>query len=154
MTLNAAFLGRTFPATEPYRVGAEKIREFADAIGDPSAACRHTDAARALGYPDLVAPPTFPVIITLAAARRATSDPDLGLDYNRVVHGSQQFVVTRAVRAGDELVVVVHIEELRVSGSNDILTTRSEVSTVEGEHVCTVRSTLIARGTADAEVAA
>jgi acyl dehydratase len=154
VTLNAAFVGRTFPSTAPYRVGAEKIREFADAIGDPSAACRRIDAAQALGYADIVAPPTFPVIITVAAARRATSDPDLGLDYSRVVHGSQQFVVTRAVRAGDELVVVVHIDDIRISGSNDIIATRSEVSTVDGEHVCTVRSTLIARGTATAEVTA
>jgi acyl dehydratase len=148
MTLNPTFLGRAFPATAPYHVDRERIREFAEAVGEPSPACRDLAAAQALGHPAIVAPPTFPVLVTIPAQRLATADPGLGLDYSRVVHGAQHFASTRAVRDGDDLVVVVHIDGIRTSGANDILSLRSEVSTVEGEHVCTVRATLFARGTA------
>ena len=64
------------------------------------------EAARALGYPDVVAPPTFPVVLTMAASRQIIDDPALGMDYSRVVHGDQRFAYTRPVVAGDELVCV------------------------------------------------
>jgi len=150
MALNPAFVGRTFPATAPYLVSREKIREFADAVGEPSPACRDLAAARALGHPAIVAPPTFPVVLTIPAQRAATADPALGLDYSRVVHGAQHIASDRAVRDGDELVVVVHVDGIRASGANGILSLRSDVSTVDGERVCVVRATLFARGTAAA----
>ena len=62
--LDQSFVGRTYPPTEPYQVGREKIREFADAIGATDAAYHDPAAAAALGYPDVVAPPTFPVVLT------------------------------------------------------------------------------------------
>ena len=38
MALDQSFVGRTYPPTAPYEVGREKIREFAEAIGDPNPA--------------------------------------------------------------------------------------------------------------------
>jgi acyl dehydratase len=148
MPLDVSFVGRTYPPTEPYEVGREKIREFADAIGDPNPAYRDPDAARALGHPDVIAPPTFPVVLSFLASRQVIGDPDLGLDYSRVVHGEQRFVYTRPVRAGDRLQVTVCVENIRQAAGNDLLTTRGDVTTVEGEHVVTAYSTLVARGTA------
>jgi acyl dehydratase len=148
MPLDQSFVGRTYPPTAPYRVGREKIREFADAINDSNAAYRDVDAARALGHPDVIAPPTFAIIITSKAARQVIDDPQLGLDYSRVVHGTQRFVTVRPVRAGDELQVVISVESIRSAAGNDILTTRADVSTVEGEAVLTAYATLVARGTA------
>ena len=145
MPLDPSFIGRTYPPTPPYEVGREKIREFATAIGDPNPAYVDPEAARALGHPDVIAPPTFPIVVALAAANQVTFDPELGLDYTRVVHGDQRFVVTRPVRAGDRLTVVVHVDNIKSLAGNDVLTTRGEVSTVEGEHVCTSYSTLVAR---------
>ena len=46
MALDPSFVGRTYPPTEPYLVSREKIREFADAVGDPNPAYRDPDAAR------------------------------------------------------------------------------------------------------------
>ena len=148
MALDPSFIGRTYPPTEPYEVGREKIREFADAIGDPNPVYRDRAAAEKLGHPDVIAPPTFPIVLSMRAGAQVISDPALGLDYTRVVHGEQRFVYARPVRAGDRLTVVVSVENIRVAAGNDLITTRGEVSTVEGEHVVTAYSTLVARGTA------
>jgi acyl dehydratase len=150
MALDPSFIGRTYPPTEPYEVGREKIREFADAIGDHNPAYRDRAAAEKLGHPDVIAPPTFPIVLSMRASAQIVADPELGLDYSRVVHGEQRFVYTRPVRAGDRLTAVVTVENIRAGGGNDILTTRADVSTVEGELVVTTYATLVARGTAAA----
>jgi acyl dehydratase len=146
--LDQSFVGRTYPPTPPYEVGREKIREFADAIGDANPAYRDPEAACALGYPDVIAPPTFGIVLSMTAGRQVIADPDLGLDYSRVVHGEQRFVSSRPVRVGDRLTAVVTVENIRSAAGNDMITTRADVSTVEGEPVFTAYSTLVARGTA------
>ena len=148
MALDQSFVGRKYPPTPPYEVGREKIREFADAIGDQNPAYRDPEAARALGYPDVIAPPTFPIVLSMRAGAQVVFDPELGLDYSRVVHGEQRFVYARPVRAGDRLTVTVSVESIRSAAGNDLLTTRGDVSTVDGEPVLTAYSTLVARGTA------
>ncbi|HTZ42506.1 MAG TPA: MaoC family dehydratase N-terminal domain-containing protein [Jatrophihabitans sp.] len=149
MPLDQSFIGRTYPPTEPYEVGREKIREFADAIGDSNPVYRDRAAAQALGHPDVIAPPTFPIVVSMRASAQVVRDPALGLDYSKVVHGEQQFVYQRPVRAGDVLQVRCTVESIRSVGGNEIMTTRGEVSTVDGELVVTAISTLVARGTAD-----
>jgi acyl dehydratase len=146
MPIDRSYAGRSYPATPPYEVGVEKIREFADAIGDPNPVYRDPGAARALGHPAVVAPPTFPIVVTYPAGRVIVEDPQLGIDYSRVVHGEQRFAYTRPVRAGDALTVTVTIESIRSAGGHDMVTTASEVRTVEGEHVVTAYSTLVVRG--------
>jgi acyl dehydratase len=148
MALDRSFVGRAYPATEPYEVGREKIREFADAIGDGNPVYRDPEAAKAFGHPDVIAPPTFPFVFTMEANTQIVHDPALGLDYSKVVHGGQRFVYSRPVRAGDRLVVVVSVENIRSAAGNDLLTTKGIVSTDDGEHVLTVYGTLVARGTA------
>ena len=148
MPLDPSFVGRNWPSTPPYLVGREKIREFATAIGATDAAHHDPEVARAAGYPDVVAPPTFPVVITMAASRQIIADPALGLDYSRVVHGDQRFAYTRPVVAGDALVCVNTVDEITSRGGHDFITTRTEVSTEAGEPVVTVWSKLVQRGEA------
>ena len=148
MPLDQSFVGRTWPATPPYLVGREKIREFAAAIGATDAEYHDPEAARAAGYADVVAPPTFPVVVTMAASRQIVADPALGLDYSRVVHGDQKFAYTRPVVAGDSLVCVNTVDEIISRGGHDFLTTRTEVTTEAGEPVVTVWSKLVQRGEA------
>ena len=148
MAVDPSFVGRSYPPTEPFEVGREKIREFADAINDLNPVYRSRAAAQELGHPDVIAPPTFAVIITLRAGHQVILDPELGIDYSRVVHGEQRFVHARPITAGDVLQVVLTIESIRQAAGNDIVSTRSDVATVEGEHVLTAYSTLVARGTA------
>ncbi|HLL68376.1 MAG TPA: MaoC family dehydratase N-terminal domain-containing protein [Micromonosporaceae bacterium] len=145
MPLDASFVGRTYPPTPPYRVGREKIREFADAIGADHPAYRDPAAAGALGHPDVIAPPTFPVALTMAAGTQLIEDPALGIDYSRVVHAEQRFAYARPVRAGDSLSCVCAVESITSRGGHDFLTTRTEV-TADGEPVVTVWSRLVVRG--------
>jgi acyl dehydratase len=146
--LDQSFVGRTYPPTPPYEVGREKIREFAEAIGDANPVYRDPDAARASGHPDVIAPPTFGIVLSMTAGRQVIADPELGLDYTRVVHGEQRFTITRPIRAGDRLTVIVTVENIRSAAGNDMITTRGDVTTVDGEPVFTAYSTLVARGTA------
>ncbi|SRR6266536_4707655 len=146
MPLDQSFVGRVYPPTEPYEVGREKIREFADAIGDANPAYHDRSAARKLGHPDVVAPPTFAIVVTSRAAQQVIMDPDLGVDYSRVVHGKQRFEHARPIRAGDALTVVVTVDSIRSAAGNDVVSTRAEVSNVDGEPVLTAFSTLVVRG--------
>lgn len=144
MALNRDFVGRAFPPSEPYEVSRVKIREFADAIGDANPLYRDRDAARAAGYDDVIAPPTFPIVITLGVAPLA--DPELGMDYAMVVHGEQRFEYSRPLRAGDVVVTESTVTGIRSIGRNERLDIRTEVRTVGGEHVCTAYNGLVERG--------
>lgn len=146
MPLDQSFVGRSWPPTEPYLVGREKIREFARAIGADNAEYHDPEAARAIGYADVVAPPTFPFVITMEKSRQIITDPALGLDYTRVVHGDQRFAYTRPVVAGDSLVCVNSVDEILSRGGHDFITTRTDVSTEAGDPVVVVWSKLVQRG--------
>lgn len=141
-------IGRTYPKTAPYEVGREKIREFAEAIGDLNPAYLDQAAAQKLGHRDVVAPPTFPIIFTMRSSSAAVFDPDLAIDYSRVVHGEQRFAYQRPVYAGDRLICETVIENIVSKAGNDILTTRTDVTTEDGEPVLSAFAVIVARGTA------
>jgi acyl dehydratase len=145
MALDPAFVGFTYPATPAYRVGREKIAEFARAIGADDAVYFDPDAAQALGYPDVIAPPTFPIVLTAASLDMLIEDPALGLDFSRVVHGDQRYSYRRPIAAGDELVCVCTISEITERAGAGFLTTTTEVATVAGDPVATATSRLVIR---------
>jgi acyl dehydratase len=146
MPLDASFAGHSYPPTVPYRVGREKIREFCEAIGASDEAYLDPEAARKLGYPDVIAPPTFAIVLTNSGVRLLVEDPDLGLDFSRVVHGDQRFAYHRPIHAGDVLICVSKIEEITSRGGHDFLVVRSDVTAEDGELVVTGWSRLVVRG--------
>jgi acyl dehydratase len=146
VAINPDYVGRTFEPSEPYEVSRVKIAEFAGAIGEPSALCRDRAAAQAAGYPDVIAPPTFAIVISAAGSAKVTHDPDLGVNYAMVVHGEQSFTHARPLHAGDVVVSQATIESIRPLGGMTTLTTVTQIRTVDGELVCTARSTLVERG--------
>ena len=149
MTLDRALVGRSYPPSAVYEVGRQKIAEFADAIGDPNPAYRDIEAAKALGHPDVIAPPTFLTVLGFRfTGTGPMADPALGLNYSLVVHGEQRFVHHRPIRAGDRLVATTTIDAVRSVAGNDLLTTRVDVATEDGEAVCTATSMLVSRGAA------
>ncbi|MET8586774.1 MaoC family dehydratase N-terminal domain-containing protein [Streptomyces collinus] len=150
MALDQSFVGRTYPPTEPYEVGREKIREFAEAVGESNPAYTDPDAAKAYGHSDVIAPPTFVFSITFRAAGQVIEDPQLGLDYSRVVHGDQKFAYVRPVRAGDRLSVTSTIEGIKSLAGNDVLDIRGEVHDEAGELVVTAWTKLVARAAEEA----
>jgi acyl dehydratase len=146
VALNTDFVGRVYGPGEPYEVSRVKIADFADAIGEPSELCRDAEAARRAGYPDVIAPPTFAVVLSMASARLANDDPGLGLDYSMVVHGEQSFAHSRPLHAGDMVVATTTIESIKALGAVSMMVTSTDLTTIGGEHVCTARSTLVERG--------
>lgn len=146
MPLDPAFIGRSYPPSQPYDVSREKIREFADAIGATSPVYRDAEAAIALGHRDVIAPPTFAIVVSMKTNETVMFDPQLKLDYSRVVHGDQNFVHHRPITAGDQLVCVAHIDAIVSRMGNDMVTVRTEIGTVDGEPVTTAKSMLVVRG--------
>ncbi|APU12646.1 acyl dehydratase [Actinoalloteichus sp. GBA129-24] len=149
MALDQAFIGRVYPPTAPYEVAREKIREFAVAVGAADPVHHDVAAAVAAGHPDVIAPPTFAVILSMGATSALTEDPELGLDYSRVVHGDQSFVHHRPIRGGDRLLTTTTVESIVSRAGNDMITVRADINTEDGELVTVARSMLVARGTAD-----
>jgi acyl dehydratase len=146
MGVNPELEGRVYPPSPAYEVSREKIREFAEAINswDPV----HTDpeAARALGHPDVIAPPTLAVIIAQRSEAQVITDPAAGIDYARVVHGEERFVHHRPIVAGDVLIATLSVDKVGTAGKHGMMSTRVEIADEKGEPVSTVTSTIVIRG--------
>jgi acyl dehydratase len=144
--VNAELQGRVFPPTAPYLVGREKVREFSRAVFATNPINHDVEAAQAAGYPDIVAPPTFPVVVQEATLAQLLNEPGAGIDFTRVVHGDQRFTYTRPVVAGDELTATLTVTNVKTLGGNSMVTAESNVTDASGAHVVTAVSTLVVRG--------
>src|SRR6476619_2575961 len=146
MAVNADFVGRTYPPSGPYAVSAEGLAAFASAVGSSDPVHSSSEAARAAGYGDVIAPPTFAVTIAQQCDAVFVQDPEAGIDYSRVVHGEQRFVHHRPITAGDEVLGTLTVDTVRETGGHAMVTTRTELATTTGEAVCTSTSTIVVRG--------
>jgi acyl dehydratase len=146
VAINPAFEGRTSEPSEPYEVSRVKIADFATAIGDSSPLCRDRAAAQAAGYPDVIAPPTFAIVISSAGLAQLMADPGLGVNYAMIVHGEQSFTHHRPLHAGDVVVTQSTIESIKQIRTMTTIATVTEIRTTDGEQVCTARSTAVERG--------
>lgn len=150
MPVDTTFAGRAYPPGDVYVVSREKLREFAEATGATHPA--HTDvaAARALGYPDVVAPPTFAVVIAQRTEARYVQDPAAGIDFSRVVHADERFTHHRPIHAGDRLRAALHVDAVTLRAGLAMVTTRCEIVDEDGAPVASVVSTLAVRPEEDA----
>lgn len=143
MPVNPELVGRDFPPTDPYLVGREKVREFARAVfaDDP----QHTDpvAAQALGYADVVAPPTFAIVVTDATLQQLLGEPGSGIVLQNVLHAEQRFRYSRPIVAGDELTARLSVTGIRAMGAAAMVTSESEITDAAGDHVVTTTSVLL-----------
>lgn len=146
MGVNPDIAGRAYPPSPSYEVGREKIREFAEAIGSADPVHHDPEAARALGHPDVIAPPTFAVIVAQRSEAQVMTDPQAGIDFSRVVHGEERFTHHRPIVAGDRLVATLHVDTVRAAGGHSMVTTRVEIADDRGASVSTVVSTIVVRG--------
>ncbi|HET9103177.1 MAG TPA: MaoC family dehydratase N-terminal domain-containing protein, partial [Solirubrobacteraceae bacterium] len=111
MPLNTAAVGKSYPP-DLYAVGREKVREYAHAVGEESALHLDPEAARAAGYADVVAPPMFAVVYAAPAVAPGLFDPEVGIDFARMVHGGQEFSWGPLVVAGDEISTTVTLKSV------------------------------------------
>src|SRR5512146_2651044 len=142
--LDRSLIGRE---SEPGGHEVEKgaVRRFAEALGDPNPVSTDEGAARAAGYPSLVAPPTFPI----ALASNERFRPSLGLGTRNVLHGEQAFEYARPVFAGDRITVRTRVADVQeragASGPMDVLVLEDEGRDDKGELVFRTRAMLILR---------
>lgn len=145
MPLDESYLGRVQPPSRPYEVGREKIREFAAAIGEFAPVCHDVDAARAAGHPDLVAPPSFPVVFTMPRIEEFLRDPGFGWRFEGTVHGGQSIEFERPVHAGDQLTVVIEVVSLSTRAGTHMLTLRCACTDQFGDPVCATEALLLSQ---------
>ncbi|MGH2556748.1 MAG: FAS1-like dehydratase domain-containing protein, partial [Actinomycetota bacterium] len=112
---------------------------------------RFTDpgAAKAEGFPEQLAFPTFPTVLGIMVSAQVVVDPELGMDYSRVVHGEQEFDWRRPIAVGDRLRASPSIADVYAKGPNEFLIIEAEVKDASGETVAVSRTTLLSRGTAE-----
>lgn len=146
MTIAPDLQGRSYPPGETYSVGREAVRDFARAVRATHPAHFDVQAAADLGHADLLAPPTFAIIVAQRADAQLIADPSAGIDFTRVVHADQRFVHHRPIVAGDQLVAELHVDSVRAMGGGAMITTRAEISTVDGRPTATTTSSLLVRG--------
>ncbi len=144
MALKTDAVGKTYPATS-YAVGREKVREFASAVGEENPLYHDPDAAREAGYGDVVAPPMFAVVFAGRAMAPALFDPDVGIDFSRMVHGGQEFVWGPPVVAGDEIATEIEVKDVAERGGLEFYVFESRSTNQDGETVCTGTWTNIVR---------
>jgi acyl dehydratase len=146
--LNASLKDKEY---EPIKleVTRDHVERFAAAIGEDRAVFRDGDAAEAAGYGGQVAPPTFLTAMQIMTSAQVVADPELGLDYTRVVHGEQSYAWRRPVVVGDVLSARPRIADIFAKGPNEFLVIEAQVADAQGEPVAVARTTLLSRGTVE-----
>jgi acyl dehydratase len=139
-------VGKTF-APVTYAVGREKVREYARAVGETNPLYFDPDSARAAGHRDVVAPPMFATVYTSPAIGPAFSDPEVGMDFARMVHGAQEFAWGPLVVAGDEITTEVEVADISERGGVGFYVFESRSDNQDGERVCTGTWTCVVRRT-------
>ena len=148
MPLNQSLKGKEYEQVS-FTVERDLVTQFANAIGEEDPVFLDGEAAKAAGFPDQIAPPTFPTTLQIRTSGAAVLDPELGLDYTRVVHGEQEFDIRRPLVVGDELTATPRIADIYAKGPNEFLVIEAEIVDKAGQVVCVSRSTLLSRGTAE-----
>ena len=144
MALKTDAVGKTYPAST-YAIGREKVREFAAAVGEDGPLHHDPDAARAAGYADVVAPPMFAVVYCGRAMGPVLFDPEVGIDFARMVHGGQEFAWGPPVVAGDEIATELAVKDVAERGGMEFYVFETRSTNQDGETVCTGTWTNIVR---------
>ena len=138
-------VGKIYPPTT-YAVGREKIKEYAFAVGETNPLHIDQDAARAAGHSDVVAPPMFAVVYAGRAMNAPLFDPEVGLDFARMVHGAQEFRWDELVIASDEIETTATVKDISERGGLGFFIFETVSVNQRGDTVCTGTWTNIVRG--------
>jgi acyl dehydratase len=128
-----------------YAVGREKVREYAHSVGETDPRYLDPEAARAAGFADVVAPPMFAAVYCAPAIWPALIDPEVGIDFARMVHGAQEFTWAEPVVAGDEITTEAELDESSERGGLQFFVFKTTSTNQRGELVSEGRWTNIVR---------
>lgn len=124
-----------------------RVQFFARAIGETAAIHLDPDAARAAGYRDVVAPPTFIFAAELDSGEMDSLVRDLGIPLPRLLHGEQSFRFHKVLCAGDVVTVQSTVEDIfeKKGGALEFVVSKSRAVDQDGELVAEMRSVLVCR---------
>ena len=145
MAVDTSKKGKTYAPTT-YEVGLEKIREFANAVGETEQVHHDRDAAKAAGFRDVVAPPMFTVVYSAPAMGPAILDPELGINLMMMLHGSQEFVWGEPVCAGDSITTTATVKDVYEKDDKAFFVFESVSENQDGQEVARGTWTNIVRG--------
>ena len=145
MAGNTDAIGKTYDPTN-YAVGREKVREYALAVGESNLLHLDVEAARAAGHDDVVAPPMFAVVFAMPAVAPAMFDPEVGIDFARLVHAGQEFTWGPLVVAGDEIETTATVSDVTERAGSGFFVFETTSVNQRGETVCVGTWSNIVRG--------
>jgi len=145
MAVSTEVVGKTYPPSV-YAVGREKVREYARAVGETNELYLDVDAAREAGHDDVVAPPMFAVVYAMPAVAAGMFDPEVGIDFSRLVHAGQEFEWGPLVVAGDEITTTVSVKDVSERRGSGFFVFESVSCNQRGDTVCTGIWSNIVRG--------
>jgi acyl dehydratase len=145
MPVKTEAVGKEYPATT-YEVGLEKIREYANAVGQNEPVHHDREAAKAAGFRDVVAPPMFAVVYSSPAMGPAILDPEVDINFAAMVHGGQEFVWGEPVCAGDEITTRAKVSEIYEKDGKGFYVFESVSTNQDGDEVVRATWTNIVRG--------
>jgi acyl dehydratase len=127
-------IGKTYDPYE-YEVGREKIREYANAVGETNQVYFDRKAAQDAGFRDVVAPPMFAVVYSAGSVGPPIFDPEIGIDFMRMVHGGQEFVWGEPVCAGDTIVTATTFKDFNETDGRKFYVFQSVSKNQDGNEV-------------------
>ena len=145
MGVNTDLIGKKWPAVA-YEVGREKIREYANAVGETNPIHHDPGAAQAAGFRGVVAPPMFCVVYSAPAVGPAVVDPEVGINLAAMVHGGQVFEWGEPVCAGDLVTTTATLADLSERNGMSFYVFESESVNQDGHQTVKGTWTNIVRG--------
>jgi acyl dehydratase len=133
-------------AGEPVEIEAQRIAQYADAVGEESPVFRDSDAAKDAGFRDQVAPPMFAVVYSAPAMGPAILDPEVGINFPTMVHGGQEFVWGEPVCAGDVITTSVTCKDIHENDGKGFYVFESVSTNQDGAETVRGTWTNIVRG--------
>jgi len=100
LKVNKAIVGKEYPPF-PVTVERGRIKDFAQALGDPNPFYINDAVGAASTWGDVIAPPTFRISFRDEAADSGALLRDLGVDISRLLHGEQEFEIHRQLVPGE-----------------------------------------------------
>jgi acyl dehydratase len=131
---------------ETFEVEADRIRDYADAVGEQSGVHRDSAAAKEAGFRDVVAPPMFAVVYSAPAMGQAILDPDVGINFGAMVHGGQRFEWGEPVCAGDEITTTATCKQIYERDGKGFYVFETVSNNQDGDEVVRATWTNIVRG--------
>lgn len=144
--IDRKWIGHELPASI-LAVERSRLRFFAKAIGETRLEYTDIAAARAAGYADLPAPPTFLMAAELDSGASDQLLKDLQIPLAKLLHGEQSFTYHKPVCAGDTVTVRSVISDIyeKKDGALEFVVKSTRAVNQRDELVAEFRSVLVCR---------